>query len=360
MSTQRNRRLLVYDTDGANPYGRELAALISHVFEVEILAPVQTEWSPRDVFTRRILPSNSPSNKILQVIRQLRGLAVAARAAVAGTTVLVVMTRGWCDDLAFALMALMRARLVVIAHDPKPKQALPPIGAFTRRLLWQRVPALVAHSETLAAQAADVRGRSAVVVPHLPFLEYAAWAKAVAPNSEPTSQSRLLVLGQMRPDKGLERIPSILSHLQAADRNRISVAFAGRGHCSEIVAKVADLTAVACRTSESGLSDLEIASVLAQSDILIAPYPLVSASGTVVLALSSGLRVIAYDTGALSDVVARDGLVPLGDEREFANRIMAAIRSGCGGPAQALGTWRKRSFDSWIQCLDGLKGAASR
>jgi glycosyltransferase involved in cell wall biosynthesis len=126
------------------------------------------------------------------------------------------------------------------------------------------------------------------------------------------------------------------------------------------VAKVADLTAVVCRTSESGLSDLEIASVLAQSDILVAPYPSVSASGTVVLALSSGLRVIAYDTGALSDVVARDGLVPLGDEREFANRIMVAIRSGCGGPALAMATWKKRSFDSWMQCLEALKGAASR
>jgi len=89
---QRKSRLLVYDTDGANPYGRELAALLSHVFQVEVLASVQAEWSPPHVLTRRILPSNSQSRMILQIIRQLHGLAVAARAAVAGTTIVLVMT----------------------------------------------------------------------------------------------------------------------------------------------------------------------------------------------------------------------------------------------------------------------------
>jgi glycosyltransferase involved in cell wall biosynthesis len=355
LKTQSNSRLLVYDTDGANPYGRELAALLCRVFQVKVLASVQTEWSPPDVFTRRILPSNSQSGTIFQIIRQLHGLAVVARAAAAGATVLVAMTRGWYDQLALALMAVLGARVVVIAHDPKPKQTLSTIDAFSRRLLWRRASALVAHSETLAAEAAVVGSRSTVVIPHLPFLEYAAWAKAAAP-TETAHQCRLLILGQLRPDKGLDRIPNILSHLEAADRKRISMAFAGKGDCSEIVAKVADLIEVVRRPSQYRLSDIEIASVLAQSDLLIAPYPLVSASGTVVLALSRGLRVVAYDTGALSDVVARDGLVPLGDEGEFAYRIMTAIRSGYGGPAQALATWRERSLNSWMQCLNALEG----
>ncbi len=349
---------MIYDTDGANPYGRELAALLCDEFEVKVLAPVHTEWSPPNVVTRRILPSNSASGKIAQIFRQLHGLAAAARAAVSGAAVLVVMTRSWYDEFAFALMAFLGARVVVIAHDPKPKKALPPVGALSRRLLWQRAAVLVAHSETLAAEAAVAGGRSAAVVPHLPFLQYAAWAKAAAPTSESAQQCRLLVLGQLRPDKGLERIPAILSHLQAGDRNRISIAFAGKGDCGEIVAKVADLTEVVRRPSEYRLSDVEIAGVLAESDLLIAPYPLVSASGTVVLALSRGLRVVAYDTGALSDVVAQDGLVPLGDEGEFANRIMAAARSQCGGPVQTLAIWRERSLNSWLQCLRPGRGSA--
>ncbi len=352
---QRRSRLLVYDTDGGNPYGRELAALLCHVFQVEVLASADAEWSPPQVFTRRVLPSNSQSGKIYQVIRQLHGLAVAARAALAGTTILLVMTRGWYDQLAFALMAILGARVVVIAHDPTPKKALSPIDAFSRRKLWQRASALVAHSEALAEEAAAVSSRSAAAVPHLPFSEYAAWAKSAVPGSRPAHHGCLLILGRMRPDKGLDRVPDILGHLQAGDRQRISIAFAGIGDCSEIVAKVAALTQVVRRPSRYRLSDFEIASVLAQSDVLIAPYPLVSASGTVVLALSSGLRVVAYDTGALSDVVAPDGLVTPGDEREFANRIMTAIRSGCGGPAQALATWKERSLHSWMQCLNALE-----
>lgn len=357
MRTQGNNRLLVYDTDGANPYGRELAALLCHAFQVEVLASVEAEWSPPHVFIRRILPSNSPSRKIDQLVRQLHGLAVAARAAMAGATIVLVMTRGWYDQLAFALMAVLGARVVVVAHDPTPKQALSPIAEGSRRLLWQRVSTLVAHSETLASEAAAVGSRSAVVVPHLPFFEYAAWAKAAVPTAEPAHQCRLLVLGQLRPDKGLDRIPSILSHLWADDRRRISVAFAGRGDCNEIVDRVAGLTEVVRRPSRHRLSDLEIASVLAQSDVLIAPYPLVSASGTVVLALSRGLRVVAYDTGALSDVVARDGLVPVGDEERFADRIMAAIGSGHGGPALGLAAWREQSFNCWLDALRGREDA---
>jgi glycosyltransferase involved in cell wall biosynthesis len=351
---QKKSRLLIYDTDGGNPYGRELAALLCHVFEVEVLTSVDAEWSPPRVFARRILPSNSQSRKIYQVIRQLHGLAVAVRAAMAGATILLVMTRGWYDQLAFALMALLGARIVVIAHDPTPKQTLPPIDAFSRRLLWRQASVLVAHSESLAAEAAVAGGRSAVAVPHLPFVEYALWTKTAVPASEPAHQCRLLILGRMRPDKGLDRVPNILNHLQAGDRKRISIAFAGIGDCTEIVARVAALTEVVRRPSPSRLSDFEIAGALAQSDLLIAPYPMVSASGTVVLALSRGLRVVAYDTGALSDVVAPDGLVTPGDEGEFANRIMIAIRSGCGGPAQALATWKEQSLDSWMQCLNAL------
>jgi len=354
LNTQRKRRLLVYDTDGANPYGRELAALLCDVFQVVVLAPVKTEWSPRRVFVRRILAANVPSSKISQIVRQLHGLMVASWAAVTGATILVVMTRGWYDQLAFALMAFLGARVVVIAHDPKPKQALHPIATLSQRLLWQGVSALVTHSEALAAEAAAASGRPAVVVPHLPFPEYAAWTREAVPQSGSTPLCRLLVLGQLRPDKGLDRIPNILGHLQANERARVSMAFAGKGDCSAIVAKVAALTTVVRLPAEHHLSDVEIATVLAESDILIAPYRLVTASGTVVLALSRGLRVIAYDTGAISDVVARDGLVPVGDEVEFARRMMAAARSGCGGPAQPLAIWRQQSFVSWVKCLNAV------
>ena len=351
---QKKSRLLIYDTDGGNPYGRELAALLCPVFEVEVLTSADAEWTPPRVFARRILPSNSQSRKIYQIIRQLHGLAVAMRAAMTGVIILVVMTRAWYDQLALALMAVLGARVVVIAHDPTPKQTLPAIDSFSRRQLWRQASVLAAHSEILAAEAAAVGGRSAVAVPHLPFVEYAKWTETAVPTSEHVHQCRLLILGRMRPDKGLDRVADILGHLQAGDRKRISIAFAGIGDCTEIVARVAALAEVVRRPSLYRLSDFEIAGALAQSDLLIAPYPVVSASGTVVLALSRGLRVVAYDTGALSDVVARDGLVTPGDEEEFANRIMIALQSKCGGPAQALTAWKERSLDSWIECLNTL------
>jgi glycosyltransferase involved in cell wall biosynthesis len=155
----------------------------------------------------------------------------------------------------------------------------------------------------------------------------------------------------MRPDKGLDRLPDVISHIPDNVRARISIAFAGQGDCADIIAKLKTLVPVARSPEARRLSDLEIARELARSDILLAPYPLVSASGTVVLALCRGLGVIAYDTGALADVINSDGLVPLGNEREFALRIEAALKADVGRPKHSLDAWRDSSLAAWLEAI---------
>jgi glycosyltransferase involved in cell wall biosynthesis len=220
-------------------------------------------------------------------------------------------------------------------------------------VLWKYAKVLVAHSSALAEQSSAVAGRATKIVPHLPFVEYAAWAKTVAPDAKSIGKTRVLLLGRMGHDKGLDRLPNIFGHLPENIRERISLSFAGRGNCSDVIAKLLPLVDISRKPADRLLSDIEVIEELANSDILIAPYRLVSASSSVVLPLCRGLRVVAYDTGSLAEVVAPDGLVRPGDEVAFAQRIGAAIETNCGGPLRSLESWKQASLEAWLRAIGG-------
>jgi glycosyltransferase involved in cell wall biosynthesis len=350
--SEKKRRAVIFETDSTNPYGRELGALLASDFEIKVLVPAHTEWIPTGIEIRRILPANHPTNLAMQILLQAFGLATTARDALLWRSVIIVAsTRGWYDELALALLATIGARLIIVAHDPVPKQALSRVRLFIRRFLWRQARAVVAHSEQLADEASRTCERRVYPVPHLPFTEYAAWARVIAPDAKSGAQFHLLVLGHMREDKGLDRLPVILEFLPSATRSQLSISFAGRGDCGKAVAEVTRLVTVTRAPVDHFLTDVEIAQELAKSDLLLAPYARVSASGSVVLALSRGLRVVAYDTGTLADVVAPTGLVDIGNERVFAERIAAATHTRCGGPARPIPQWKDASLKAWSSVI---------
>jgi len=352
LRSQKDDRALIYDSDGENPYGKELAALLKPAIGVKPLMPVDTEWQPAGISVVRVLPTNRPSSKLAQSFRMLRGVAAIAHAGLIDrAAILIVMTKGWYDELSLALMAIFGARVVAFAHDPLPKWKISRLRHFSRKMMFKHAPVLLAHSEALAVQAAAVSGRPCKVAPHLPFVEYAAWAKAIAPEKKASAKRRLLLLGRMAPDKGLDRLPAIFALIPENKRKQLSLAFAGKGQCDEVIAKMTQLVDVTRRPSDRLLSDVEIAEELAKSDVLIAPYRLVTASSTVVLALSMGLNVIAYDAGALADIVHADGLVQHGDEAGFAARICTVIDQPCGGPARSIDAWKQATREAWLQAI---------
>lgn len=346
-------QVLVYDTDATNPYGRELTALLGTQLTVSALLPVGTEWVPASIAARCVLPSNAPSYLLAQIYRQIYALVMVAVVVLfKRTTIALVTTRGWHDELFFAGLALLGQRIVVIAHDPVPKWPLSRAATFSRRILWKWSKIIVAHSEALANQASVVSGRNVEVVPHLPFVEYSLWAKSIAPNVSSKDKCRLLVLGRMRPDKGLDRLPEIFRLLPVEIRKQISISFTGPGDCREVISQLTPLVSVTRVPSDRAISDIEIVQELAKCDVLLAPYPIVSASGSVVLALSRGLRVIAYNTGALAEVVAAEELVPLGDEQAFALCIASATKMRSGNPLREICAWRQTSLRTWLKVLE--------
>jgi glycosyltransferase involved in cell wall biosynthesis len=270
-----------------------------------------------------------------------------------GSIVIVVMTRSWYDELSLAIIRLLGGRMIVVAHDPTLKQPLSLARRFSRSVLWRVASVLVAHSKELTKQAATVAKRSAEVVPHLPFLEYPSWAREVQPQMRQRgAKKRILVLGWIRSDKGLDRLPSIFRCLSPAVRNGMSVAFAGHGELRDTVTALSEVVEVVRPPWNRRLTDEEIACELLAADICIAPYKLVTASGSVVMALCCEMPVLAYDAGSLRDVVTDEGLVPLGDESQFARRLSGFVHEPASTRRYPLDVWKSLSIEAWLTAID--------
>ncbi|HVF04176.1 MAG TPA: glycosyltransferase [Frankiaceae bacterium] len=330
------RGVLVYDVDGLNPYGRELAALLqANGVRARAVTTVDAEWRPPGSVAA--LPANRHRpGKARQLGALLRGLLVTLRAVRRGEVVVVVLTRGVLDELALAAFATV-GRVVVVVHDPVPKQPRPVARRLSYGALVRGAGVRVAHSAGLAA----LVGRPTVVCRHLPYRAWCADNDAVGPGAD----GALLVLGHLRPDKGLDRLPAALA---GADGARVLVC--GKGSLDPALrAALAEVAAVDDRSATAFATDAEVAAALREAKVLVAPYRAVSQSGSVAMALSAGLAVVAYDTGALGTlpgVVA----VPDGDAAAFAAAVTAALRDE--RPRVDVEQWARDSAAEWLRALD--------
>ena len=178
---------------------------------------VDTAWRPDGLRCWPLLPGNFGGAATTQALRQLAGLLVVAwNALVQRRTVVVCLTRDWYDELVLAAVARLGGRVVVVAHDPEPKSLLSRRQLLARRLLWRAAHRLLTHGPVLATQASAIAGRTALEVPHPPFC---GWA-AQAPPRQASDTTRLVLVGHLRPDKGIDRLPALLSRLSDADRER--------------------------------------------------------------------------------------------------------------------------------------------
>ncbi|MDJ0408173.1 glycosyltransferase [Rhodococcoides fascians] len=143
--------------------------------------------------------------------------------------------------------------------------------------------------------------------------------------SDVENTCRVLFVGALRPDKGWKEMARLIAELDPA---HCVVAIAGTGRIPQDVNQL--LSTRGYRTelhvSEKSLSDLEIASALAKADVVLAPYPLATASGTVMLAVSAGVPVLGFDSPGISDVLTESSTVPVGSFEEL-GRLVETWRS---------------------------------
>lgn len=280
----------MYDPDGINPYGRELAAQLAARYAVTVLTAGDAAWRPAGVRVLAVLPHNGASSRAAQALRLLRcWLVVAALALLPGQWVVVWSRR---DSWVLAAVAWLR-RLHLVVHNPGPRDTLAPS-------LRRAATTLVVHSPALAVP------RSVVCAHPL----YVHWLRAFAPASVPPHRGvRVLLLGHARPDKGgVPAMPRGVTLVVCGKRPPVG----GPG--------------VEDRTSREFVPDAVLAETLLSCDALLAPYTGATQSGTVALAVTAGLPVVGYDSGAIAELAGRDGLVAPGDEAAL-TRMLRRVRS---------------------------------
>jgi glycosyltransferase involved in cell wall biosynthesis len=349
------QRVVVYEPDGINPYGREVAGLLASVgLDVELLLPRDAVWRPDGVRVRDTLPRNGPATRYLQawaLFRTLcRCLLTAARDR--DTAWLVIWTRSVADELVFGLLAALGKPVTVVVHNPTDRQPQGLLRSRTGTFLRRRAGVCVVHSEALGTM---LRARDGVqsirVCPHPPYAGW--WKRYGAPRTRPGLSTELLVLGQLQPHKGLDELPGILAELPALSRSRLRLTVCGKGTLDpNLAAALSDQVSLRDRTGPTFISDEELAAELRRADLLLAPYKGATQSGTVALALSAGIRVVAYDDGALRDLVDDSGLVARGDRVAFAKTLASAAGGiPVGRPRTPLDTWQSDAAIAWAAAV---------
>jgi glycosyltransferase involved in cell wall biosynthesis len=345
-------RVAVYDSDGVNPYGRELAHLLrSAGAEVSLYTACDVEWLP-EVATRRILPGNrGGSPRWLQAIRLLHGVtAVLIRVLLFQDRLIVVWPRSALEELAFAGVSRLGGKVAVVLHDPVDRGAQSRFRSWTRaryaRMAWRRV----AHSPRLAGQFAEQLATDVTVCEFPPHSAWIQFMPGPATSTRAEGITRFLMLGQVRPDKGYGEIAHIVRALPAEIRERAELSICGRGQLDQsLMTDLSGSISVLDETSTEFVPDASIKAAIFQSDVLLAPYVGASQSSTVAMALAAGLGVVAYDVGAIADLVCDEWLVPAGDAIGFASRMAAAARDAAQASRRDLTTWRAEATTSWLR-----------
>ncbi len=343
--------MVVHNSDGVNPYAAEIASLLTaRGADVRLVDPVNSEHRPLPgVDRQRRLPANFGARRLPQALRLLCGLSLTIWSATVGRRVLLVaFSRFAVEDLAFAMVAALGRPVVYVVHNPEDRERRTRMSAAARTRLLSRAQTLVVHSAQLRPGLREADRDRAVVCPHPPYIHTSSTGQSPLPLT--TERRWFAYIGALRKDKGAELVPEIFRRLPAAELGHIGIAICGRGALtpSDWNGLRSQGLEVLDLTSSVPVPQHVMLALLHSKPIVIAPYVAATQSGSVILALTLGCRVIAFDQGAIAEVLGEAGLVPTGDIQAFA----AAVRDGRGGASvQPLQQWESDCADAWYHTV---------
>jgi len=346
-------KVVVHSTDGVNPYAVEVAALLTrdaarHVVLVD--AANSDHEPPAPVRWRRVLPANFvDAGRMSQGGHLLRGLGVTLWAALRGHVVVVAWYRWSLEAFALAALGACGRPVVVVDHNPVPRFRESRVARTARRALLRRARVVVVHAERLRALVDPVASSKVVVCPHPPYTHSAPRTAEPAPELD-GDLHWLAFIGRMRRDKGVHLLPDVLARVPEERRRRLGLVLCGMGEVPRDVRQRLQELDVTVRelVTRDPIPEATLHAVLAARPLVLAPYVAATQSGSVILALSMGCRVLAFDKGGIPDVVAPEGLVPNNDLDAFAE----ALSTGRGGSSVLpAAEWVDRAAEAWSDAV---------
>lgn len=235
------------------------------------------------------------------------------------------------DALALALPMLGSAPMLLTMHDPKPHS-----GDDTRvrdrsrhglyiAQLRRRADAVLVHGQRLVDDARSAIGGRVCpvhVLPHGPLGERWMVGRTV-----PQEPGRCLFFGRIEAYKGLRHFIGLVQQL---NRQGLAVRGVVAGRGTDLEAHRAVLQSdPAFELIEKFLSPQEVAAQFLRADVVVMPYENATQSGVAALAMGAGRPVLAFDVGALSEMVQHEGtglLIPAGDVQAMGEALVRLIR----------------------------------
>ncbi|HZU49103.1 MAG TPA: hypothetical protein VFA16_17890 [Mycobacterium sp.] len=340
--------VVVFDSVGVNPYGRELADLLQDAGFTVLLA------LPRDAVSvdgqALLLRETFGMLKPASLAREVRHLARLGWLILASRCVCIVVWARTYQKVGFAILALLRPQAVVyIAHNPGAGRD---VGGKYARLIERIMLArsrVVAHGGELAAAAEEEGAKQVIALPHLPFVRYCERWNISIRDVRRRDVPSILLLGALRPDK-----------LMAHDVREFILELEANGFEGEVVLAVRPRMELDVRggvrvinfSSDDVLGDPEIAAALNRTDVLAAPYKNVTDSSTIMLALSAGIAVVGPRAGAVSGYLREEWQVAPGDVRGAALLCMSAVDWSV--PEGWINRVREESVLGWRRVLENV------
>ena len=242
------------------------------------------------------------------------------------------------------IAALGDTPAVAFVHNPLPHEPQPFDRALTRWVL-SRVRGAVMHSASIATKLAEITGPGTIA--NLADVGFPSQLDLEPTPLPEASRLRLLFLGFVRPYKGLETAVEAVRLLVKRGREvELTVA----GEFWEPIETWRD------RVRKAGLgervhlvpgyaSDEDMAQLLAEHHVLVAPYHSATQSGVVPLALAAGRPIVATNVGGLPERVLEGengALAPPRDPAAFADaieRVHARLDELAAGAAADQTSW---------------------
>lgn len=245
------------------------------------------------------------------------GRTLAAHAADADAVILPM------NFAAAAPLSLgLKKPLVYCAHDPAPHPGdyAATMQRVTQAVLLRRAAHVVAHSRYAAEQLA-AQGVRARVAPLQSVFEPSAGQAA-------TGKVRLLLAGRMIRYKGLDILADALATLRTRADWRLRIVGEGPALDAAMLARLQGYEGVEAR--RAWLSDAEMETLIAESDVMLAPYQSATQSGAVAQALALGKPCVATPVGALAEQIGEAGWIA---EAANAAAFAAAFQAMLDDPA---------------------------
>ncbi len=350
------RRIAIYDPNGVNPYGSELARTLSELDrEVLLLVPAGASAHPHAAITTRPLlaPSRGRNRSLGYLLNRLAS-PVRALWASRGRTLVVVWSKDFWDALVFLLVSVFGKDVVAIYHNPAHVRKRRGLGGVAERAYIGRSARIVVHRNFLVPK--DYAGvGEVVVIPHPPYLSFMEQFGGDRTRKPRQDSFNLLFIGSLRIDKGATEIEKVIAELGQGEWT-LKIAGSGKIRAEAFAAAERIGLKLMRAGDESGVDDAELAASLLETDLLVAPYRSVTESGSVALARTFGIPAVGYADGSLAESLTPMSLAPVGRADVLA-KVIREFRD-CGGwetYTEPLDVWTRNVRDGWCHLLGSLE-----